>query len=287
MTKQILILGGSRYFGKRLASLLAESHHKVHVMNRGHNHTLDHPNITLIKGDRTKMSDIPEICENEWDIVYDQIGFTGEEAKHLLDAVGPKTKRLVFTSTMSVYDRGSKLNEDQYDPFNYTPNPQNENPYQEGKRQAEALLSKEFGDQLCSVRLPIVLGRDDYTKRLHWHIKKISKGEEIFVPNPEAKISFISSVEAASFLAWVGLHDHALGAINACSQGSIRIERIITMIEAHLKKICHLADEATEENQSPFGVASDWTLDHSKAVASGFHFSRLDDWLPELVKSLH
>ena len=76
------------------------------------------------------------------------------------------------------------------------------NPYQFGKRQAEAAFMQEAKFPTLLVRFPFILGLDDYTRRLNLHIERIEKGESIYMPNPEAHIALVDSTDAANFLHW-------------------------------------------------------------------------------------
>lgn len=72
-----------------------------------------------------------------------------------------------------------------------------------GDRVQRAVFMQQATFPVAAVRFPIVLGTDDYTKRLHFHIEHIREGREIGVPNSAAHISFIRSDEAADFLLWL------------------------------------------------------------------------------------
>lgn len=50
------------------------------------------------------------------------------------------------------------------------------------------------------MRFLIVVGEDDYTGRLKYHVEKVVQGEPIGIPNPSTRFSYIDSIEAASFL---------------------------------------------------------------------------------------
>jgi nucleoside-diphosphate-sugar epimerase len=49
--------------------------------------------------------------------------------------------------------------------------------YAEGKRMAEAVLFQKASFPVVSVRFPIILGPDDYSKRLRFQVRRISSGE--------------------------------------------------------------------------------------------------------------
>ena len=78
--------------------------------------------------------------------------------------------------------------EEDFNPFehNIIEGPKEDFTYNEGKRQAEAVFFKKAPFPVVAVRFPIVLGFNDYTKRLHFHIEKIANHEEIHLVNPDS-----------------------------------------------------------------------------------------------------
>jgi nucleoside-diphosphate-sugar epimerase len=139
---------------------------------------------------------------------------------------------------------------------------------------------------IAAVRFPIVLGTDDYTKRLRFHIEHVREREPIRIPNPAAHISFIRSDEVADFLFWLG-HSRLTGPVNACSDGSVSIADIISVIEKVTGKQAVIREEAADEHMSPFGIEQSWHMDTTKARSEGYLFLSLAEWLPELVISLN
>lgn len=140
---------------------------------------------------------------------------------------------------------------------------------------------------MAAVRFPIVLGTDDYTRRLHFHIEHVLAGRPIGIPNPQAEISFIRSDEAAAFLHWLGREGSAVtGPVNACSDGTLPIGSVISIIEQITGRTAVVQNEAAEADQSPFGIGASWFMDTAKARSAGFSFLSLSEWFPELVSSL-
>jgi hypothetical protein len=134
-------------------------------------------------------------------------------------------------------------------------------------------------------RFPIVLGIDDYTKRLHFHMERVSKGLNIGFHTLDAKISFITSTEAANFLFWVGNND-VVGPINACSNGEITLKELISWIEKETSKKAFVTLNQENENSSPFGIPENWYMSNDRARISGFDFEDMKEWLPKLIHKI-
>jgi nucleoside-diphosphate-sugar epimerase len=97
----------------------------------------------------------------EFDIVYDQVCNTGEEAGIAKEVFRGKIGKLVFTSTASVYSAAPDRYESFFDPRTFEPSGISENTYQHGKKSAEKVyLDADF--PVIAVRIPVVVGPDDY-----------------------------------------------------------------------------------------------------------------------------
>ncbi|WP_018752483.1 NAD-dependent epimerase/dehydratase family protein [Paenibacillus sanguinis] len=287
---KILVFGGSRYFGKRLVNLLIQQgRHDITVITRGQAELQLEGPVRHLRVDRTDESALQAAVGSEtWDIIYDNICFLPREALSAIRIFKGKVKRYILTSTLSVYNLGKvPLTETDFDPYRYGFNTDSQLTldYGEGKRQVEAAFFQYADFPVAAMRIPIVLGPDDYTQRLQFHIDRVRQGTPIGLPNPEAAISFIHSAEAANFLNW--LRDSAItGPINACSIGEITIRQLLGLIEEATGKQAIIQEETAQANQSPFGISSSWIMDHTKAMEAGYRFEALDDWLPDLVRAI-
>ncbi|GJM82583.1 hypothetical protein HMSSN139_50790 [Paenibacillus sp. HMSSN-139] len=206
---KILVLGGSRYFGKRLVNLLAGSGlHDVTAATRGQTEVRFDAPVTQLRLDRTDENSLREAAAaGPWDIVYDNICYSPDEALAAVRAFKGRVGQYILTSTLSVYQLGKvPLAEADFDPYGYELKLGDKQAfdYGEGKRLAEAALFQQADFPVTALRIPIVLGPDDYTRRLHFHVEHVQQGLPIGVPNLEAAMSFITSAETAKFLAWLG-----------------------------------------------------------------------------------
>ena len=177
---KILILGGTKYVGKALLnSLIKFDNHHISVLSR---HKIN--NVHSIKGDRKDQELLLQTLKYKYDIIIDFICFCLPDAKKLLDAIkinGTKPK-IIFISSTYVYDQNAKneiYTELDFIPFNYQPSisERSKISYQEGKRSAETYFSKNyFEEELCILRLPIILGKNDYTLRTEFFIDFFNNG---------------------------------------------------------------------------------------------------------------
>ncbi len=286
----ILVLGGTRFFGKKLVELCIENGHDVTILTRGQS---GNPFGTAVKqlmvnrDDRDALENA--LAHTTWDIVYDNICYSPNEAHTICELLKGKTKKLVFTSTLSTYEVDGKMKkEEDFDPFHYQilMGDRNEFSYGEGKRQAEAVLFKEASFPVVAVRFPIVMGEHDYTRRLHFHVERILHDQPISLPNIDAQMSYITDEEAANFLYFAGMTPIE-GPYNATASGAMSLKELLALIEEKSGKRAKISlVGGDEESQSPYGVPADWYMTNAKAEKAGFTFSQLHDWLPKLVNTL-
>ncbi|NOU80999.1 NAD-dependent epimerase/dehydratase family protein [Paenibacillus sp. LMG 31459] len=289
--KKILVLGGTRFFGKRLVELLLQDgDSRVTILTRGVTEDDFGDRVTRLAMDRTDEAALERAVRNiDWDIVYDNICFSPDEAAAAVRIFAGRTKRYILTSSLSVYNpQPDILTEADFDPAHYLLKLGGKAAfsYQEGKRLAETVLLQTADFPVAAVRFPIVLGTDDYTRRLHFHIEHVQAGQPIGIPNPQAEISFIRSDEAADFLHWLG-SSTLTGPVNACSDGTLTIGGVISIVEAATGKPAVVRRETADSDSSPFGIEESWVMDTAKARSAGFSFLSLSDWFPELVTSLN
>ncbi|MED4780613.1 NAD-dependent epimerase/dehydratase family protein [Brevibacillus choshinensis] len=286
--KKVLVLGGTRFFGKRLVHLLVAAGADVTVATRGMTDVELPPQVKRLTLDRDDPASLAAAGEQEWDIVYDNICYSSQNALEACDVFRGKVGKYVLTSTLSVYDFSEEgLKEEAFDPYTYDilPATRDKFTYQEGKRQAEAVFFQQTDFPVVAVRFPIVLAEDDYTKRLHFHVEHIQEERPIGIANPQAIMCFIHAQEAAEFLQWVGATT-LTGPVNACSHGTIRQQTLMEDIADVVGKPAQLVAEKDAADFSPFAFPASFYMDNEKAAAAGFSFWKLEAWLPKLIQTI-
>ncbi|MCF2649030.1 NAD-dependent epimerase/dehydratase family protein [Niallia circulans] len=287
--KKILVLGGTRFFGKKLVEMLLEEGHQVTIMTRGTTSHSFGDQVEHIIGDRSMKEQLINHFDcRKFDIVYDNICYTSNEARDFCEIFNGNIGKLVFTSSLSTYAAdGMEKREEDFDPYHYPIawGDKEAFTYNEGKRQAEAVFFQYATFPVVAVRFPIVLGEDDYTGRLHFHVERIQQGKTIGFVNMDAEMSFILATEAAMFLKWAGFSD-VEGPFNATANGKISMGELIRMIEKVTGHAAKITLKGDEENTSPFAIPATWYMNTEKAGKAGFVFTNLDDWLPALIEKI-
>jgi len=286
---KVLIIGGNSFVGKRLSHRLdADDGVDLTVLNRS-GHVDGGRRARIVKGDRNTLSDTG--LPRDWDAVFDFACFTQRHAEDALTYfVG--ARRYVFISSISVYDLGSNLREDDFDAAAYdlsTPETALGDPisaYQEGKRRAEAVFVQRAPRTTVLVRFPFILGPDDPTHRLSFHIKRVAAGQHLFVANLEARVSVIHADDACQFL-WDARDKDFVGALNVASQDPVRLRDLIAQVEAAVGRAAILTDSPEEGAISPYGPPVDFWVNVDRLRSLDLGCRPAERWLPELVRATH
>lgn len=283
---KILILGGNRFFGKKLAHTMVKQGHYVTLLNRGKMDDGLGNQVQRIQVDRKNTQQLKEkIGHSTWDLIYDQICFEAPDAQAAIEIFKNKTDHYIFTSSQSVYDAGPHLKENLFSPeeYSFVKVASASTHYAEAKKQCEAVFAKSMLPNISIVRFPIVLGQDDYTQRLNFHIQSVKAEKPIYFPNKNAKISFINSDDAAASLEFIGRHSPC-GTINVCAPHPIDLDELMKEIEKSTQKKVIYADTPIESQHSPFGIEKDWWMNTDKLKKLGFEASPISHWLPQLIR---
>ncbi|MFD8881772.1 NAD-dependent epimerase/dehydratase family protein [Streptomyces erythrochromogenes] len=301
--KRILVIGGSRYFGKSLVTQLRDAGSTVTVLNRGS--SPPPPGVGLLLADRDDEAGLrAALGRRDFDVVVDQVCYTPLQAAVARRVFAGRTGRYVMTSTMEVYDPATlpagsaphtvPVAEESLDPTR-PPLPLGEEPgspsradaahaYAEGKRRAEAVFLHEPPFPYVSVRTAHVLGggRAEFTGRLAHYVERIGAGTPVDVHRSPYGTSFIHHLEMADFLRWTA-GETFTGPVNAASHGAPDVLALCATVAEQLgRRPRHRVVEAGAD-ASPFSFDRAYAMDNGRAAALGFTFGRVADWLPGAV----
>ncbi|WP_327351308.1 NAD-dependent epimerase/dehydratase family protein [Streptomyces sp. NBC_01304] len=294
------VIGGSRYFGKRLVGQLQAAGHRLTVINRGS--TTPPPGVEHLVVDRDDEAALTEaLGDRTFDVVIDQVCYTPVQAAIAARAFAGRTGRYVMTSTIEVYDpattdrldatEGEPLRETTVDPAAWPIDlalPWHdaaylEAHYAEGKRQAEAVFTQHGGLPFVSVRSAHVLGggAEEFTGRLDHYAGRVLRGETIDVHRGAASPTvFIHHREIADLLAWAALGDFT-GPVNAASHGLLDVRDFSAVVAARTGREPVYREVAADA--SPFSFDRFYAMSNARAEQLGFRFTRTADWLPGAV----
>jgi nucleoside-diphosphate-sugar epimerase len=291
--REILVIGGNRYFGKRLIARLLSAGNSVTVLNRGS--SAPPPGATHLVADRDDEKSLTQaLGSRRFDVVIDQVCYTPRQAELARRVFAGRTGRYVMTSTVEVYEYEDSLTlvrEDAVDPLTVLvdlelpwDDPEfRDSHYGEGKRQAEAVFGAAPDFPYTAVRVAHVLGGDDdFTGRLDHYAARIRTGEPIAVPFANQPATYIHVEEIADFLAWAADQDFT-GPVNAASHGLLTTVDLCEAVAGHLPEGKVVLQLVEVGEVSPFAFFRSYGMDNSRATRLGFTFGEARRWLPTAI----
>lgn len=284
MKMRLLVLGGTRFFGKQAVRAMVEKGYDVTIATRGQKGDDFGESIKRITINRFDAASLKEKLQGHYyDVVFDNLCYAPNDVKHLMEAMEGGMGKYIVTSSLAVYDKGIGHKEESFNPYAYpiTYGERTDFSYAEGKRLVEAVCYQEYKHiPTIAVRFPVVIGKHDYTKRLYFYVEQIAKGKNFDAPGRAEPMSFITEEEAAEFLMLL-IESSYVGPINGASHGEITVEKIIQMIESQAgKKACI---DKKSEVYGPYSTFGNVTLDCTKAIGLGMRFRGVQEAFEEII----
>jgi nucleoside-diphosphate-sugar epimerase len=301
MSKNILVIGGTRFIGRLLVQRLLHAGHRVTIATRGYAPDPFGERIARIRTDRRNELAMRAVAKaGPFDIVYDQMCYSPLDAAIAVRSFAGQVGRYVMTSTIDAYRAlgyggTAALHEDDlaieaqaidaaypwHDPRRAT------ECYVSGKVQAEAYLARDGSLPLVTPRLAHVLGGpEDFTGRLAHYVELARAGAVLEYANEDAAVSFMTGYGAADFLFWTGMQDFK-GPVNAACDGALSAwqlhQRVGEVLEARVRTR-RMAPPPEPGRLSPFDVPGRMVLDTSRAKALGYAFGHTDEWLDQTIR---
>lgn len=173
----ILVFGGTRYFGVHLVNELIKKGHHVTIATRGMTPDSFGTSVERIHVDRYDINQLKDIFKDkEFDIIYDNLAYSSQDIETLFNSL--HCHRYILTSSNAVYPFQLNTKEDDFVAAHHVlkMGVRSSFSYDEGKRQAESAIVQLHPQQKTTrVRFPVVLGKDDYTKRLYFYVENTIK----------------------------------------------------------------------------------------------------------------
>jgi len=270
--KKILLLGGTRFVGKKVVELLqSQKAYEIFVASRREVNVEN-----FIKFDRKNSQDLERIfSQNAFDVIVDFINFSALDSEILLLALNKYDKKphLISISTIYTYSRPEDVTQDKtYKEEDFDPkkiNPELETisgwDYTKGKRAMEAFISQNYPSNKSTViRFPIILGEDDYTKRAYFFQDIISKEEQFSFSGKGKSSNYIFSTEAAEAISCC-VSSEIAGTYNVALPDALNEEEIFEMYcEFYHEKPHDILDKDSRSIESPFYYKKNFLVDCSK-----------------------
>lgn len=277
----VLVIGGTRFMGKHLVRDLLLKGYNVTVANRGFMPDPFGDRMNRIIFDRYKETSIIHALSNKsFDIVFDHLAYSSNDVKILLPHI--KCKRYIMISSAAVYNRHMNIKEEEFNPLSQPVAWGNRSDfsYDEGKRNAERALFQVFSNvESITVRLPYVIGVDDYTIRLYFYVEHITSKTPMYIDNYDSELGYIRSDEAGKFLSFLADQSFT-GAINGAASQTITLRQVTNYIKEKTGYPVLLEQDA---DFAPYNGDPSHSINIDKAASLGFQFSSLHSWIYALL----
>jgi nucleoside-diphosphate-sugar epimerase len=293
MGQEILVIGGTRYFGIRLVEALLAAGERVTIATRGR--TPDPfgtrvRRIVVDRGDAVAMgAAFGPSSAPRFDVVYDQMCYGPAEAELAAWLFAGRVGRYLMTSTLEVYDElHGRLPRDYRESDLQLGRPVARPPtaYGDGKRRAEAVLLSADRLPAATLRLAHVLGGpEDFTGRLRFYVERALGGAPLEHARAAGPTSFIDVDGAVAALVWAGRQDFR-GALNLASRGRLAAPELWARVARRLGRPARLSPvdgPVAPTRLSPFDYGAPHALDLDRAIGLGLRPGTVDDWLDGLV----
>ncbi|WP_434740526.1 NAD-dependent epimerase/dehydratase family protein [Micromonospora sp. SH-82] len=200
----LLVLGGTQFLGRAVAEEGIRRGARVTVAHRG-----DHeppPGVTALRGDRTDPGSWAEVEElltdRRWDVVVDTWSGGPAEVRRSAAALRDRADRYVYVSSRSVYAWPAADGADEDAPV--VDLPTGDDPedvgYAESKLLSELAVEQAFGARALLLRVGMLVGPRENTRRLPRWLARLAAGGPVPVPGP-ADLDW-QYVDARDLAAW-------------------------------------------------------------------------------------
>jgi 2'-hydroxyisoflavone reductase len=294
-----LVLGGTRFIGKRLVETLLAGGHRVTILNRGRKLHPWGSRVTRVVGDRKSARDLKRAAHGGKDVIFDFLSYDAEDARLAVEVFDGKTARFVQISTCSVYwstgDFPCPVPEEEFDRFTDFEEQAASIEYGYGyaKRKAEEVLRKahaETGFPYTTIRMPIVGGEADPSTRYYSYFRRIRDGKPLVLPDGgRRKFRHVYVGDVAETLARLPKISESVGReYNLACQEELTLKEVVASSSRHLETEVEtrdvpqafLQERGLPSEFSPFSQSADQVpaIDRAKTELD-WSPTPYDEWL--------
>ncbi len=205
----ILVLGGTGFFGPhQVEYALARGHHLT-LFNRGHKDaaTIYGHRVEVLIGDRDVRTSTGLAAlegTRRWDAVIDNSGYIPRHIRDSAQLLKGRVGRYLFVSTVAAYQGVGKICMET-SPLRSLSNPENEQltgqSYGEMKAEGDRIVRELYGAAAIIVRPTYVVGPGDETDRFTYWVARTAEGGVVVGPRADAKD--LQTVDVRDLCPWM------------------------------------------------------------------------------------
>lgn len=312
---KLLVIGGTVFLGRHVVEAALESGHEVTTFTRGLHNSGQLPEVEQLHGDR--RGDLSELRGRRWDAVIDTCGYVPSAARASARLLADAVEHYAFISSQSVYANYDVPGIDE----NHAVQELTDEQVQEAKaiKPSTATIAVSYGAMygglkaLCeraveeempgralNVRAGLIVGPHDYSDRFTYWVRRIAQGGEVLAPGmQEQPVQLVDVRDLSDWLVRMALNGQA-GVFNATGpDGKLTLGetletcRSVSGSDASLTWVSEefIADKKIEGwselplwNPSEANIANFFSVDCSKAIASGLTFRPLTETVRDTLE---
>ncbi len=198
----LLLIGGTRFFGRHLAEAAIAAGHRVTLFHRGQTGTDVAPAARRVLGDRD--GGLGALAGMRFDAVVDLCGYVPRVVRASAEALRDACKRYLFVSSISVYAEPVPTGAREDAPLATLADPATEvvdgTTYGALKSACETVVREVYGEHATIVRPGLIVGPHDPTDRFPYWPRRIARGGEVLAPgDPATPVQFVDARDLAAF----------------------------------------------------------------------------------------
>jgi nucleoside-diphosphate-sugar epimerase len=300
----VLLIGGSGFLGHPVARALLEAGHRVATLTRGARALPE--GVRALTADRTDRESLARVLEGQrFDLTVDFLVYDAIDIEALLFVPYAALGRYVMISTGQVYmvtegarppfreddAEGAVVEEPAIDSADH-----GQWEYGVGKRRAErTLLSlrSTHGVRAAILRLPMIQGEADGSRRLWAYLERMLDGGPLVLPDGGRQlVRFVHSGDVARAIAWLAIHPPRAAIYNLAQPDAQTLRDFLRAVARAAGVGPSLVDASWSECLaagldnafSPFAGKWRSLLDPSRVATEwGFVGARTEEYLPQVV----
>ena len=273
---QVLVIGGSRFIGLAVVQRLLMEGHRITLLNRGRTPDPFGTRVSRVIGDRSDPQTLQRaLSRREFDAVVDVIAFREEDTLKTIERMKGRIGHFIHISTASVYMIRDRLFcPYREDDFSGRLSPKSEAAsaswlYAYHKRRCELALQHAWEAEqfpFTALRLPMVVGPDDYTQRAQAYLERLVDGGAVILPDGGLNSwGFLWVADVAEAIAANLMNTNTFGrAYNLAQREVVSVRQFVEASSAALGKRPNLVAVPSQWlNQVKLGtVFSPYTHEH-------------------------
>ncbi len=276
----ILVFGGTTFFGREVVEQLLARGDQITVFSRGTNRPDWWERVDHVIGDRADQATLGRLAGQPYDGVIDNIAYNGDDVTALLDVIAPSIGHYVLTSSSAVYNTATGLppyDEDDVNRSFLPPEDDAGSPgwvYTIGKLEAEQALIQREDVSWSIIRPPIVLGPHDPTLRGWFYFQRLLDGGPLLLRCcGERSFRIVYS------------EDLARGYLAVLDQAVAR-DRIYNITQQEVVRLRDLLEAAAGGLGAPLDIVdiTERDLDHM-ALEYADPYSRMSNFIPSVERA--